>query len=70
MLPEFVIFWHVPFRFEVLSNIKLITSRLSSQDPSQNDTFRDHFLDVPTDMSKVRFKCHIHHVEDLFKLLF
>ena len=27
------------------------------QDPSQNHTFRDHFLDVPVDMSKVLFMC-------------
>mmetsp|Transcript_8972 Transcript_8972/g.13044 ORF Transcript_8972/g.13044 Transcript_8972/m.13044 type:complete len:184 (+) Transcript_8972:429-980(+) len=26
-------------------------------DPSQNDSFRDHFLDVPVDMSKVLFMC-------------
>lgn len=26
-------------------------------DPSQNSTFRDHFLDVPVDMSKVLFMC-------------
>jgi Lon-like ATP-dependent protease len=26
-------------------------------DPGQNDTFRDHFLDVPVDMSKVLFMC-------------
>ena len=28
-----------------------------AQDPSQNDTFRDHFLDVPVDMSKVSKSC-------------
>ena len=32
-------------------------------DPSQNSTFRDHFLDVPTDISKVLFMCTANELE-------
>jgi len=32
-------------------------------DPSQNDTFRDHFLDVPVDISKVLFMCTANDME-------
>jgi len=34
-------------------------------DPSQNDTFRDHFLDVPVDMSKVLFMCTANDLETI-----
>lgn len=32
-------------------------------DPSQNSTFRDHFLDVPVDISKVLFMCTANELE-------
>lgn len=32
-------------------------------DPSQNSTFRDHFLDVPVDISKVLFLCTANELE-------
>lgn len=32
-------------------------------DPSQNSTFRDHFLDVPVDISKVLFVCTANELE-------
>jgi len=34
-------------------------------DPSQNSTFRDHFLDLPVDMSKVLFMCTANHLDTI-----
>jgi Lon-like ATP-dependent protease len=34
-------------------------------DPSQNSTFRDHFLDVPVDISKVLFICTANELENI-----
>ena len=34
-------------------------------DPSQNSSFRDHFLDVPVDISKVLFICTANQLENI-----
>jgi Lon-like ATP-dependent protease len=34
-------------------------------DPSQNSTFRDHFIDVPVDISKVLFMCTANNLETI-----
>jgi len=34
-------------------------------DPSQNSSFRDHFLDVPVDMSKVLFMCTANDLDNI-----
>ena len=35
----------------------LASSCVQVLDPSQNNTFMDHYLDVPVDLSKVLFLC-------------
>jgi len=39
-------------------------------DPSQNSTFRDHFLDVPVDISKVLFMCTANDIGNISLPLF